>query len=401
MLSGKNILLGVSGSIAAYKAVEVLRRLQDRGAEVRVVLSKNAARLVTPLTFGALTRTPVLCDEFAETGWGAMGHVSVTENVDLVLVAPATANILGKAASGIADDALSTTIIAAACPLIMAPAMNDRMYRNRMVQRNLASLRAAGVRIIEPESGPLACGQTGQGRLASVDTIVAAAEAALGGMRDLTGRTILVTSGPTREPIDAVRFISNPSTGRMGQAIAAAARDRGADVILISGPGSLSPPDGVTVVPVTTAAQMRNAVLEWFDRAQVVIMAAAVSDFRPRHPVDHKVKKNDAAASISLERTEDILLELGKRKAGKILIGFAAETGDLLSEAERKLNQKNLDMIVANIVGSQYTGFASETNAATLLCRGAEPETLPLMTKQDLAQRILDKVSEFKVKQGL
>lgn len=401
MLSGKNVLLGVSGSIAAYKSIDVLRRLQELGADVRVVLSRNAARFMTPLTFSALTRRPVLTDEFSDEGWGAMGHVSSTENVDLVLVAPATANIIGKAASGIADDALSTVLLAASCPMIMAPAMNERMYQNKIFQRNVTSLRAAGVRFVEPECGVLACGRSGKGRLASTDSIIDAAQGVLKMVRDLAGTTVLVTSGPTREPIDAVRFISNPSSGKMGHAIAAAARDRGAEVVLISGPAAISPPQGVQFVPVTTAAEMRTAVFDHFERSRIVIMAAAVSDFRPVNPVDRKIKKENAATEIHLERTEDILMELGIRKGTRILIGFAAETDNLIPEAERKLKQKNLDMIIANIVGSAGAGFGSDSNAVTIICRGCGPEVLPLMSKESLAAHIVDKAAEFQTKQGL
>jgi len=401
MLSGKNILLGVSGSIAAYKSVDVLRRLQELGADVRVVLSRNASRFVSPLTFSALTRRPVLTDEFVNEGWGAMGHVSVTDGIDLVLIAPATANIIGKTASGIADDALSTAVIAASCPMIMAPAMNERMYRNKILQRNLSALRTAGMRVVEPECGTLACGVSGQGRLASTDSIIEAAKEVLCAKKDLSGNAVLVTAGPTREPIDAVRFISNPSSGKMGYALASAACDRGAEVILISGPVALTPPQGVHFIPVTTASEMRKAVLDHYEQCRIVIMAAAVSDFRPTRPVERKIKKEEAASEIHLERTEDILRELGTRKDGRLLVGFAAETGDLVAEAERKLKQKNLDLIVANPIGTAGSGFGSDTNAATIICRGSAPEKLPLMTKEQLAARIIDKVAEFKAKQGL
>lgn len=401
MLSGKKILLGVSGSIAAYKAADVLRRLQDLGADVRVVLSRNAARFVAPLTFSALSRKPVLEDEFSGVGWGAMGHVSVTDDIDLVLVAPATANIIGKAAAGIADDALSTVLLAASCPLVMAPAMNDRMYLNNAVQRNISTLRTAGVRFADPESGELACGRTGRGRLASVESIIRTVEDALNPTRDLAGSIVLVTAGPTREPIDAVRFISNPSSGKMGYAIAAAARDRGAEVILISGPCALEPPRGVALIPVATAAEMRQAVLEQFERSRIIIMAAAVSDFRPVAPVDRKIKKADAGLDLRLERTTDILMELGSAKKNKVLVGFAAETDDLVREAERKLKQKNLDMIIANPIGRAGSGFGSDTNTATIICRGGAPEVLPPMTKEELAARIIGKVAEFQAKQGL
>lgn len=402
MLSGKNILLGVSGSIAAYKSIDILRRLQELGADVRLVLSRNAARFITPLTFAALTRKPVLTDEFDDAaGWGAMGHISITDGLDLFLIAPATGNIIGKAAAGIADDALSTAFLAASCPVIVAPAMNERMYQNRILQRNISLLQESGVRFVEPECGVLACGQSGQGRLASTDAIIDAVVRALAGGNKLAGMKVLITSGPTREPLDAVRFISNPSTGKMGHALATAARDRGAHVILISGPGTVPDPQGVQVQHVTTAAEMRRAVLEHFDRCNIVIMAAAVSDFRPIHQVSHKIKKDQAESVIAVERTEDILLELGKTKSGQILVGFAAETENVISEAQRKLEQKNLDMVVANPIGMPGSGFAFDTNEATIICRGSEPVELPRMTKEALAAYIFDKLAEFKVKQGL
>jgi len=400
MLSGKRILLGVSGGIAAYKAVEVLRMLTDQGAEVRVVMTRNAARFVAPLTFAALSGSPVLTDEFAEAAWGPLGHIAVTDGLDLALVVPATANIIGKAAAGIADDALSTALVAAECPLVMAPAMNDRMYRNAVLQRNIASLTAVGVRFVEPESGALACGTSGTGRLASLECILHAVTGALS-PKDLSGMTVLVTAGPTREPIDAARFISNPSTGKMGYALAAAARNRGAEVILISGPTYLAPPQGVECRAVTTAAEMMREVRERAARCQVIIMAAAVSDFRPKEASDHKLKKEGAALTIALERTEDILHNLGAAKEGRILVGFAAETDDLVRNAGEKLRKKNLDMIVANEIGQPDSGFASETNRVVLIDRLGNVSELPLMPKADIAARIIDSVVELKKNQGL
>ena len=401
MLSGKKILLGVSGSIAAYKAADILRRLQDLEAEVRVVLSRNAGRFVTPLTFSALSRKPVLADEFSMDAWGATGHVSVTDDLDLALVAPATADIIGKAANGIADDALSTALLALPCSLIMAPAMNDRMYRNAAVQRNISLLRSGGVRFVDPDSGDLACGRSGQGRLATTERIIRTVTDTLTGTRELAGCTVLVTAGPTRERIDAVRFLSNPSSGKMGYAVAAAARDRGADVVLVSGPCALQPPFGVSVVQVSSASEMRKAVLAHFEHSRIVIMAAAVSDFRPASFQDRKIKKRDAPLEIRLERTEDILEELGSKKSGKILVGFAAETQELKEEAGRKLTQKNLDLIVANLIGTADRGFGSDMNVATIMTRSGEILELPRMTKDELADRILDKAAELLSNQGL
>lgn len=401
MLSGRRILVGVSGSIAAYKVPDVIRRLRDQGAEVRVVMTRNAARFVTPLTFEAISGHPVLCDEFTAGATGPMGHISATAGLDCALIAPATANIIGKIAAGIADDALSTALMAATCPLVIAPAMNDRMYRNAVLQRNIGALRDAGMRFVEPELGSLACGETGQGRLASTDRIVRAVTEALSIDQSLSGEQVLVTAGPTREPIDAVRFISNPSSGRMGFAVAAAARDRGAAVTLVAGPAVLVPPAGVHTVHVSTAAEMHQAVKERAAASTIIIMAAAVSDFRPAQPQARKVKKDHAETTVLLERTEDILLELGAHKGKRLLVGFAAESDDLAGNARAKLEQKNLDLVVANDITSPDAGFGSLTNRATLIDRNGTVMELPLLSKEELAERIIDKIAELKVKSGL
>lgn len=400
MLTGKRILLGVSGGIAVYKAVEVLRRLMDLGAEVRVVMTRNAARFVTPLTFSALSGRPVLTDEFDRSEWGPMGHITVTDGLDLALVVPATANIIGKTNAGIADDALSTALLAAGSPVIMAPAMNSRMFCSAVVQRNIDGLKSVGVRFVDPESGVLACGVTGPGRLASIERILQAVNAVLA-PKDLHGTAVLVTAGPTREPIDAVRFISNPSTGRMGYALAAEARDRGAKVTLVSGPAHLMPPADVAIINVTTAAEMGRAVKEHAERCSIIIMAAAISDFRPTESLARKIKKEDAAQSIPLTRTEDVLQGLGSNKAGRILVGFAAETDDLVKNAVEKLKRKNLDLIVANDVGRKDSGFAAGTNAAVLIDRSGKTRELPLMPKSELASRIIDAIVELKKNQGV
>jgi phosphopantothenoylcysteine decarboxylase/phosphopantothenate--cysteine ligase len=400
MLSGKRILLGVSGGIAAYKAVEVLRKLIEQGAEVRVVMTRNAARFVAPLTFSALSGSPVLTDEFSDAAWGPMGHIAVTDGLDIALVVPATANIIGKAAAGIADDALSTALVAAECPVIIAPAMNDRMYRNAVLQRNIDSLKAVGIRFVEPESGALACGSIGQGRLASPERILQEIAIALT-PKDLMGSSVLVTAGPTREPIDAARFISNPSTGKMGYALAVEARNRGAEVVLIAGPTHLPPPQGVNYRAVTTAADMHREVHDHAGQCQIIIMAAAVSDFRPKEPSDRKIKKEDAALAITLERNEDILQGLGAAKEGRVLVGFAAETDNLVRNAGDKLRKKNLDLIVANEIGQPGAGFGSETNAAVLIDRRGKVIALPHMPKAELARRIIDAIVELKKNQGL
>lgn len=397
MMSGKRILLGVTGSIAAYKAVDILRRLQEQGAEVRVVMTRNACRFVPKLTFEALSGFPVLSDEYDPHEREGIGHIDVTSGLDLALIAPATANSIGKIASGIADDALTSALMAIDCPLMIAPAMNDRMYRNAVLRRNMASLRELGVRFIEPENGKLACGTEGQGRLAETGTIVDAVSASFL-PRDLAGVTVLVTAGPTREPIDAVRFISNPSTGKMGYALARVARDRGAKVILISGPVALTPPGGVTFIPVVSAADLHRAVMDQIGAAQVVVMAAAVSDFRPVAATDRKIKKEAAPAALALERTADILQELGALPGNRLLVGFAAETDDVLDNASRKLRAKHLDMIVVNDLLTNGAGFGSDTNVVTIIDRNGLTTHLPLMDKTEVAARVLDKVLELKAK---
>lgn len=394
LLSGKRILLGVSGSIAAYKAVDLLRRLMERGAEVRVAMTKHAANFVARLTFETLSNRPVLHDEFSDGEENGIGHIGITDGLDLALVAPATANIIGKIASGIADDALTSALMALDCPLLIAPAMNDRMYRNPFLQRNITVLKECGVRFIEPGTGGLACGTIGQGRLADIDLIMGELTSIFT-PQDLAGKTVLVTAGPTREFIDAVRFIGNPSTGKMGYALAAAARDRGAEVVLITGPTQLASPPGVKVVPVVSAADMHRAVTEHLGPSHVVIMAAAVSDFTPLQTSDRKIKKEDASETIRLGRTEDILLELGKAGGRRLLIGFAAETDNLEQNALKKLREKHLDMIVANDLLKNGSGFSADTNAVTIIDRSGKSTEIPTMPKSMIASHIMDAVVEL------
>ncbi len=395
MLSGKRILLGVTGSIAAYKAVDVLRRLQELGTDVRVVMTKNATRFIAPLTFEALSGRPVLCDEFQDWERSSIGHIDITANQDLALIAPATANIIGKAAAGIADDALSTALLALECPVVMAPAMNDKMYRNPVLHKNIQFLKEQGVRFIEPETGPLACGTSGQGRLAEPSRIVQEISSMLAS-QDFAGVTMLVTAGPTREPIDAVRFISNPSSGKMGYAIAAAARDRGAQVVLISGPSNLPLPYGVKTIRVLSADDMYRAVMEHIEGTQIVIMAAAVSDFKPAVFTDRKIKKKEAPTILQLEPTRDILLELGKTVGKRFLVGFAAETDHMHQNALKKLQEKNLDLIVANDLVRAGAGFGTDTNVVTIIDRNGKETELPVMPKSEIAAHILDKIIELK-----
>lgn len=391
LLSGKRMLLGVTGSIAAYKAVDLLRRLKERGAEVHVVMTRNAEHFVSRLTFETLSGRPALSDEFNGRDQTAIGHIEFTDSLDLALVAPATANLIGKIAAGIADDALTSSLMALNCPLILAPAMNERMYRNPVLQRNILVLKELGVKFIEPGTGSLACGVVGQGRLADIDRILEGVSSFLS-PQDLTGRTFLITAGPTREFIDAVRFISNPSTGKMGYALAAAARDRGAEVILVSGAASCAPLQGVKLISVVSARQMHDVVMEHSGRSNVVIMAAAVSDFRPVHAADHKIKKDEAESVLQLERTDDILLKLGKAGRGGLLVGFAAETDDVERNAAKKLKEKNLDLIVANDLLKAGSGFGADTNAVTIIDRAGKRTELPTMPKSEIAAHIINAV---------
>jgi phosphopantothenoylcysteine decarboxylase/phosphopantothenate--cysteine ligase len=394
LLAGKRILLGVTGSIAAYKAIDLLRRLTEQGAEVRVAMTRNAENFVSRLTLETLSRRPVLFDEFAGGNQAVIGHIEITNGLDLALVAPATANIIGKIAAGIADDALTSALMAIDCPLLVAPAMNDRMYRNPQLQRNITTLKESGARFVEPGTGDLACGTTGKGRLADTDQILQEL-AALLTPKELAGKTVLVTAGPTREFIDAVRYISNPSTGKMGYALAAAARDRGAEVILISGPTQLAPPHGVKVVSVVSAGDMHRAVTEHLDRSHIVIMAAAVSDFKPLQTSDRKIKKEDAAQTLQLERTRDILLELGKAGGKRMLVGFAAETDDVEQNAVKKLKEKNLDMIVVNDLLRSGSGFGIDTNAVTIIDRSGKRAEVPTLPKTQVAAAVMTAISKY------
>jgi len=396
---GKRILLGITGSIAVYKAVDILRRLSERGAEVHVVMTKNAERFVPRLTFEVLSHRPVFCEEFNDYNRAAIGHIEFTDSLDLALVAPATANIIGKIAAGIADDALTSALMAVNCPLLIAPAMNERMYRNPILQRNIQTLKDLGVRFIDPGVGNLACGVVGQGRLADTDQILAAVSAALT-PSDMAGQTVLITAGPTREHIDAVRFISNPSSGKMGYALAVAARNRGANVLLISGPTAFAPPPGVKVIDVVSAKQMHDAVMAHAGLSNVIIMSAAVSDFTPVHPVGRKIKKEDAPSTIQVERTDDILLKLGRAGGKQVLVGFAAETDDVERNAAKKLREKNLDLIVVNDLLQAGAGFGSDTNVVTILDRSGKKVELSTMPKADVAAHILNAVQDLQKRQN-
>jgi phosphopantothenoylcysteine decarboxylase/phosphopantothenate--cysteine ligase len=386
--------LGVAGGIAAYKAAELCRALTQRGFVVQVVMTEAAAEFIRPLTFAALTGRKVITSLFSsgnseETLSSAVEHIAVAQDSDLLVVAPATADILAKFAHGLADDFLTTLYLAFTGPVVLAPTMNTNMWRHAATQANLETLRARAHTIVEPEDGFLACGMIGPGRLADPERIADRVAEQLGHRRDLQGETVLITAGPTQEALDPVRFISNRSSGKMGYALAEAAADRGAHVILISGPVYLPPPHGVKVVPVKTAEEMRAAVFGHLKGATMVIKAAAVADFHLSSVPQQKIKKTAARLSLELDPTPDILAELGRDKRNWLLIGFAAETENLEREARRKLETKNCDMIVANLVGGDESGFESDHNEVALALRTGESLKLPRATKRELADEIL------------
>jgi phosphopantothenoylcysteine decarboxylase/phosphopantothenate--cysteine ligase len=395
-----NVVLGIGGGIAAYKAAELARTLMERGVSVQVVMTAAAQEFVRPLTFAALTGHKVITGMFAEPGEdtlsSAVEHIGVADRADLLLVAPATANLLAKFANGIADDFLSTLYLAFAGPVALAPAMNTKMWRHEATQHNVETLRRRGHTIVEPEEGLLACGTVGPGRLAEPERIADVVLGILRPRRDLEGETVLVTAGPTEEPIDPVRFLSNRSSGKMGYAIAEAAAERGARVILVSGPVSLAAPAGVTVVRVRTAAEMRAAVLERLAEATIVVKAAAVADYFVPEPATEKIKKTGAPISLALSPTADILAEVGCNKGARLLVGFAAETGDVAAEARRKLQAKNCDMVVGNRVGIDGTGFGADDNEAVLVLRNGATVDLPRAPKKVIAGRIFDELLKLR-----
>ncbi|PYT30244.1 MAG: bifunctional phosphopantothenoylcysteine decarboxylase/phosphopantothenate--cysteine ligase CoaBC [Acidobacteria bacterium] len=397
------VVLGVAGGIAAYKAAELCRTLIQRGFAVQVVMTAAAQQFITPLTFTALTGRKVITGLFSAstsnseaTLASAVEHIGVAQDNELLVVAPATADLLAKFAHGMADDFLTTMYLAFTGPVVLAPTMNTNMWLHAATQANLATLSARGHRIVEPEDGFLACGMIGPGRLADPETIADAVVAEINRRHDLEGEVVLVTAGPTQEPLDPVRFVSNRSSGKMGYALAAAARERGAEVILISGPVNLGAPRGVTVVRVRTANEMRAKVFEHLARATVVIKAAAVADFHLTNVPQHKVKKTAARMSLELDPTPDILAELGRNKQDQLLIGFAAETENLEREARRKLETKNCDMVVANLVGGADVGFESDQNEIALAMRTGEFVRLPPASKRELADQILDQALELR-----
>ncbi|MDY6972598.1 MAG: bifunctional phosphopantothenoylcysteine decarboxylase/phosphopantothenate--cysteine ligase CoaBC [Thermodesulfobacteriota bacterium] len=390
-MKGKKIIVGISGGIAAYKAAELVRLLVKADVYTGVAMTPNATRFVSPLTFEALSGNKVVWDMFGQGG-GSMDHITWGQETDLVIIAPATANFIAKMAHGIADDFLSTMVLAATAEILICPSMNTRMFHNPAVRDNIALLKKRGLAVMEPVEGHLACGTEGPGRLPEPEDILEEAWALLS-KKDLSGLRILVTAGPTVEPIDPVRYITNRSTGKMGYALARAARLRGASVSLVSGPATLKPPPGVTFFPVKTAEEMMQSVFENRPNCDVIIKAAAVSDYRPRETAAHKIKKREESFSLDMEKTPDILEQLGetKKDCPCLLVGFAAETKDLLGNAIEKLRSKNLDMIVANDVSRDDSGFGADTNIVKIIYGDGHVEDYPLMTKDEVADLVLDK----------
>jgi phosphopantothenoylcysteine decarboxylase/phosphopantothenate--cysteine ligase len=392
---GRFIVLALTGSIAVYKMIELARRLVQAGATVQVVMSKGATEFVTPLTFQALTYRPVEVEMFAMQDERAAGHVAMGRQADVVVVAPATAHVLARLAHGFSDDLIATTVLATSAPVIVAPAMETHMWLNDATQANVRALRARGVRIVEPDTGPLASGEVGPGRLASLDRIAAAIDDALSVSQTLAGRRIVVTAGPTIEAIDPVRFVSNRSSGKMGYAIAAAARDAGAEVTLITGPTALAAPAGVRTFPVESADDMKEAVLAQLPRADAVIMAAAIADYRPIERVTKKLKKKDLGHEMTLRMTEnpDVLSAIvAARRPGTVVVGFKAETGDATVEASRMLREKKCDLVVANDVADPRSGFGSDEDRVAFVSADGV-EQLPLLAKTEVARRLLDKLA--------
>jgi phosphopantothenoylcysteine decarboxylase/phosphopantothenate--cysteine ligase len=404
--AGRRVALGVSGGIAAYKAVEVLRGLQKAGCEVRVGMTKRACEFVTPLTFRALSGQHVVVDDYAPENPDPIAHITFSQTVDLFVVAPATANLIAKFANGVADDFLTSTYLASTAPVLVAPAMNTTMLLHPATQRNLARLRADGVRVVEPDAGEMACGTIGPGRLSEPEVIVRAALELLRGEGlhgcDLAGERVLVTTGATREEIDPVRFISNRSSGRMGFAVAEAARRRGAEVLVVAGETSAPVPPGVRVVRAASAAEMHRAVMAEVGAATIFVGAAAVADYRPATRAQSKIKKSDEALTIRLEPTTDILAEVSRtRRDGLLVVGFAAETESVVEHARQKLVRKNLDAVVANDLTQEGAGFDAETNVVTILARDREePTALPLMSKLEVAHSLLDEIVRLRRSAG-
>jgi len=393
MLKNKTVVIGVSGGIAVYKTLDVISRLRKLGVNVKVIMTKSATEFVTPLSFQSLSQNYVVCDMFEEPKTWDVEHISLAKAADVFLIAPATANVIGKIANGIADDMLTTTVMATKGKVLIAPAMNTNMYENPIVQRNISILKDLGYSFVDPESGRLACGDTGKGKLASPETIVEEVVKLLSVEKDLKGKSIVITAGPTVESIDPMRYITNRSTGKMGYSIAKKAIERGADVTLITGPTNLTPPQDLKkLIKIESAEDMYNAVVENLDENQVIIKSAAVADYKPKTYSDKKIKKSDDDLVISLDRNKDIAYEIGKIKKDKILVGFAAETNDLIENAKGKIKKKNLDFIVANDLTKEGAGFGVDTNIVKIIDKNGDITEYPKMQKEEVANVILDKV---------
>lgn len=393
MLKGKHIVLGVTGGIAAYKAVDIVSRLKKLGADITVIMTKHATEFVTPLTFRSLSLNYVVVDMFEEPKTWSVEHISIAQRADLFLMAPATANVIGKMVSGIADDMVTTVVMATKAPVWIAPAMNTGMYTNPIVQSNMEKLKDLGYNFIEPDAGRLACGDVGLGKLASPERIVETLVNALV-KKDLEGKKVLITAGPTQEAIDPVRYITNHSSGKMGYAIAEAAKNRGAEVILVSGPVTIDKVSGVETIDVVSSEDMYHAVMDNLD-VDVIIKSAAVSDYTPQKVADQKMKKTDDDLSIALKRTKDIAKAVGKVKTNQIFVGFAAETENVIENAKRKILKKGFDFIVSNDVSKAGAGFKGDTNIATIIDKNDQITSLEMMKKSELADIILDKVKSL------
>lgn len=392
MYKDKCVVLGVCGGIAVYKALDVVSSLRKKGIEVRVVMTESATKFVTPLTFQSISQNMVITDMFAEPKAWEIQHISLAQKADVMLIAPATANIIGKVANGIADDMLSTTIMATKAKVIFAPAMNTNMYENPIVQSNIKKLKSLGYEFIEPDSGRLACGDVGKGKLPKPDVIFKNVLTALHPVKDLQDKKVLVTAGPTRANIDPVRFITNKSTGKMGYAIAEEARDRGAVVTLVTGAKGIERPHGINVIEVETNSQMREAVMSNFDDSDIVVKSAAVADYKPKEYSFEKIKKGEGNLNIELVRDNDILKELGDKKDKQILVGFAAESSNLIDNAKGKLKRKNLDYIVANDITQANTGFGSDNNKVFVISKEGSVLELDTMSKRDVASNLFDAI---------
>lgn len=391
---GKCVVIGVTGGIAVYKALDVISTLRKKDIEVHVIMTESATKFVNPLTFQSISQNMVVTDMFAEPKAWEIQHISLAQKADLMLIAPATANIIGKVANGIADDMLSTTIMAASkAKVIFAPAMNTNMYQNKIVQNNIEKLKNFGYDFIEPASGRLACGDVGIGKLADINTIVEKVLSELNDKKkDLEGKKVLISAGPTIAPIDPVRYITNRSTGKMGYSIAKEAKDRGAEVVLVSGPTNLNPPKDVKIINIKTNEEMKNEIFKYFDWADIVIKSAAVADYKPKEYSTEKIKKGEGDLNISLTRDNDILKSLGEIKTHQVLVGFAAESNDVLKNADKKLKNKNLDFIVANDITASDTGFGSDDNKVVILSKDNEKLELEKMSKIEVASNIFDMI---------